>query len=278
MKLYVLLITITIFLGINPNGYADGGDILYTKPVKSVLFSHKAHSKISCDRCHSGLFEMKALTAQEKPDFNMNALYKGKYCGACHNGKVAFASDTQCARCHGGVKEYSELKKKPIQKSEIKGPDTPITIGSGTTKVMFKHTTHSKVSCSDCHSKIFKMKQGSTKITLSEHHNNTKCFSCHNGKKTFGMNNCIPCHNSKPTPKGDLVYKFKEGILPAYFSHDFHIKMFKCEDCHDKHFVMKMRGSKMTMQKMYEGKYCGACHNGMFASDIKDCAKCHFKK
>lgn len=278
MKFLVLFLSAALFIVSNATVYADAGDILYTKPVKSVLFSHKTHSKISCDRCHSGLFEMKALTAQERPDFNMDSLYKGKYCGACHNGKEAFASDTQCATCHGGVREYAKFKKQPQQRADIKGPAEPITIGSGSSKVSFKHTTHSRVSCGDCHSKQFKMKRGSIKVVFADHYKNTGCFNCHNGKKSFGMNNCLSCHDTKPSPKGELVYQLKGGVPPAYFSHEFHSKIFKCEDCHNKHFEMRIHGSKMNMQKMYEGKYCGACHNGMMGFDIKECAKCHYKK
>lgn len=90
-----------------------GGDILYTKPVKSVLFSHKTHVEqkgLTCDMCHSGSFEMQSFRAQENPDFNMESLYQGKYCGACHNGTMAFASNTRCASCHTGVKGSSMAK------------------------------------------------------------------------------------------------------------------------------------------------------------------------
>lgn len=86
-----------------------GGDILYTEPVKSVLFSHDVHEGIDCESCHDDVFEMKALAAQEADDFNMEALYQGKYCGFCHDGATAFASDTRCASCHLGVKGYNRL-------------------------------------------------------------------------------------------------------------------------------------------------------------------------
>ncbi len=89
-----------------------GGDILYTEPVKSVIFSHNIHVEkngLECDSCHDGLFEMKALAAQTKENFTMNALYQGEYCGACHDGSTAFASNTQCATCHIGVKGYRKV-------------------------------------------------------------------------------------------------------------------------------------------------------------------------
>ncbi len=87
--------------------HQSGGDVIYTQPVQGVLFSHQAHVEgvgLDCESCHTGQFEMKALKVQEKADFVMEALYKGKYCGACHDGSMAFASNTRCASCHVGVK------------------------------------------------------------------------------------------------------------------------------------------------------------------------------
>ncbi|MCS7278509.1 MAG: cytochrome c3 family protein [Thermodesulfobacteriaceae bacterium] len=98
-----------------PNEEIGAPEIVYNKPVKGVLFSHKYHVGelgLSCESCHPKLFEMQALKAQENPDFNMNALYQGKYCGACHDGKMAFASNTKCATCHIGVKGLKRLEKE----------------------------------------------------------------------------------------------------------------------------------------------------------------------
>jgi c(7)-type cytochrome triheme protein len=99
-----------------------GGDVLYTKPVKAVLFSHESHVEslgLSCDMCHNAIFEMASLTAQENDDFTMQSLYDGKYCGACHSdGSMAFASDTQCARCHVGVKGYKARNKDAAESND----------------------------------------------------------------------------------------------------------------------------------------------------------------
>ena len=82
-----------------------GGDIIYTKPLKAVIFSHKAHTEdigLECDWCHEETFEMEALYMQENTDFTMDSLCNENYCGTCHNGERAFkASDTaNCAKCH----------------------------------------------------------------------------------------------------------------------------------------------------------------------------------
>ena len=92
--------------------HAVGDDILYDKPVKSVTFNHSLHVEkhgMGCADCHDGMFAMKAKLAQANSDFTMASLYEGEYCGACHDGAAAFASNTRCASCHGGVKEYERV-------------------------------------------------------------------------------------------------------------------------------------------------------------------------
>ncbi|MFC1769602.1 c(7)-type cytochrome triheme domain-containing protein [Nitrospirota bacterium] len=87
-----------------------GGEIVYSYPVKGVLFSHKFHVEdmgFGCDACHPIPFNIISDSAQGKEDFTMKGLIEGKYCGVCHAPDgMAFASDTQCARCHVGSKGY----------------------------------------------------------------------------------------------------------------------------------------------------------------------------
>ena len=95
------------------NAYGVPGDIYYTQPVESVVFSHQTHAVelgFKCGTCHSAIFQMKAQAVESKPDFNMKGLASGKYCGSCHNSgnRAAFPSDDQCARCHRGVKGLEE--------------------------------------------------------------------------------------------------------------------------------------------------------------------------
>jgi|SRR5208283_4229411 len=257
-------------------GVTHGGDILYTKPVKSVLFSHNLHvekEKLGCDMCHMKLFEMKALAAQSKEDFTMGALYKGKYCGACHNGKAAFASNTQCARCHGGVKEAAATK--PAVAWSPQGPKGAIVIGAGESAVNFEHAVHTVTfKCGDCHAKLFALKKGKDKITMGDIYKGQYCGACHNGKTAFISTDCTKCHAKAPAPKAPLVYKLKD-MGPVTFSHTFHAGVFSCKKCHPKIFAMKKTQGKMTMDAMNKGKQCGACHNGTIATSVTDCGKCH---
>jgi len=92
--------------------YGPEAPIVWTKPVKAVIFNHKTHTMdndLDCESCHDDLFEMEAGVAQEEEDFNMESLYAGNYCGACHDGDTAFASDTRCTACHIGVRGYARL-------------------------------------------------------------------------------------------------------------------------------------------------------------------------
>ncbi len=97
------------------DAYGPEAPIVWVKPVKTVVFEHKTHTMdagLSCDSCHDDLFEMENGAAEKKDDFTMAALYKGKYCGSCHDGSTAFASSTRCASCHIGVRGQARLGDK----------------------------------------------------------------------------------------------------------------------------------------------------------------------
>lgn len=113
------------------------------------------------------------------------------------------------------------------------------------------------------------MKAGTASVTMKDIDRGAYCGACHNGKKAFASSECTRCHEMKKFDK-DLLYKV-EGIGNVTFSHKFHTGMFSCDDCHTKYFAMKKTQGKMKMDRMNEGKLCGACHSG----NISDCAKCH---
>jgi len=89
--------------------------VIFNRPVKAVVFDHKGHVDLGldCASCHDKAFEMRKGAAEETPGkFTMQALYAGKYCGVCHNGNIAFASNTRCASCHIGVKGLERMSGK----------------------------------------------------------------------------------------------------------------------------------------------------------------------
>lgn len=92
--------------------YGPEAPVIWEKPVRGVIFSHKRHTMefgLDCDECHDEVFEMFAGAAEEYDDFNMEAMYDGKYCGYCHDGDYAFAANKRCTACHIGVRGVERL-------------------------------------------------------------------------------------------------------------------------------------------------------------------------
>jgi len=78
---------------------------------------------------------------------------------------------------------------------------------------------------------------------------------------------------------GDLTFSPK-GAKKVIFSHDKHVndKGLKCTGCHYHVFQMTQGSYKMDMNKITKGDFCGKCHNGQKAFEVKDpknCDKCH---
>ncbi len=71
-------------------------------------------------------------------------------------------------------------------------------------------------------------------------------------------------------------YADAAGMRPAVFPHWFHRIRFRCKVCHaDLGFAFKAGGNKITMAKIIDGKFCGACHNGEISWSVENCAMCH---
>ena len=77
----------------------------------------------------------------------------------------------------------------------------------------------------------------------------------------------------KGSGAGRVIFKGKD--------HDW-TKGLTCKDCHISIFPFKKPGAEgaavIKMSDIYEGRYCGACHNGKKAFDAKpkdSCKRCH---
>ena len=68
-------------------------------------------------------------------------------------------------------------------------------------------------------------------------------------------------------------------MRPVVFPHWFHRIRFRCKVCHDQlGFEMRAGANEITMNKISEGEYCGACHNGQIAWPPENCDLCHSGK
>src|SRR4030066_937035 len=75
------------------NNYSDAAG------MRPAVFSHWFHRiRFACKVCHADLgFKFKA----GGNEINMLKIIDGKYCGACHNGNIAW-SVSNCNLCHSG--------------------------------------------------------------------------------------------------------------------------------------------------------------------------------
>lgn len=98
-----LLITIGVFF--TSSASAEYGDIVINNysdkaDMRPVIFPHWFHRiRFRCKICHADLgFKLQAGANK----INMLNLINGEYCGACHNGEVAWSLDN-CELCHTAI-------------------------------------------------------------------------------------------------------------------------------------------------------------------------------
>ncbi|MGO9378579.1 MAG: c(7)-type cytochrome triheme domain-containing protein [Dissulfurispiraceae bacterium] len=257
-------------------------------PVRSTANvdpNHKKHIAmgINCVVCHA------KITHSGITGYRSNM----KICYGCHDQQRSTnlnpPADTNCLGCH--------------RNRESLYPRGPITFGTGESAVNYEHVVHVAVfGCNTCHmagysptnwllatpknvgqvdgskssTALFPMQRDGVKITFADHTAGKFCFSCHNGEKSFAYTNCTNCHLKVPVPKAPIVYK-PVGAAPVTFSHQFHTQFFECTKCHTSIWPMKKGAKKMTMDPMYEGKFCGVCHNDKEAFATTTCDKCHIE-
>ena len=68
---------------------------------------------------------------------------------------------------------------------------------------------------------------------------------------------------------------------PVTFDHESHVDPDEpnCKTCHLKMFKIRpVRAGALgavSMEKLYDGKQCGTCHNGEDSFSVEDCEFCH---
>lgn len=102
--------------------HAEYGDVVFNRHSESngvapVIYPHWFHRiRFRCKVCHDELgFKMRAGANEVR----MADIVDGKFCGMCHNGRIAWGAE-RCDLCHSG---------KPGLKSRIHGGDQ--TTGPG---------------------------------------------------------------------------------------------------------------------------------------------------
>ena len=196
--------------------------------VEPVTFSHWSHRRrYTCQVCHSELDFAFKTNVTEITEAGNKA---GKYCGACHDGKIAFGHDQQhCEKCHNGNPGYgknrfSELSKLPrtpfgnridwvaavenrsIAPARFLKVSPPPGIPYDKTLLLeaeriqvppaiFPHKAHTAwLECNNCHPEIFNTKKKTTKhFEMKMNLAGEFCGVCHM-TVAFPMNDCKRCH------------------------------------------------------------------------------------
>lgn len=199
------------------------------KGMSPVLFSHWQHRiKYTCRVCHGELdFTMQANTTEITEYANR----RGRFCGACHNGKVAFKANGNCTRCHvenvkqladsfnktaadlqftrtnyGNCVDWVEVLRQgkiaPRKFLKNKSDDLPFekllileAEWSMIPPSIFPHKLHTEwLDCSNCHPDIFNIKKKTTKhFSMAYILRGQFCGACHL-TVAFPMNDCVRCH------------------------------------------------------------------------------------
>lgn len=195
---------------------------------KAVSFSHWLHrTKFTCRVCHGELDFLMKVNATEITE---QANRSGKFCGACHNGTIAFPNKGNCDKCHtgrlgaGSSKFEAFLLKTPIQRTAAgngvnwteglnSGAVKPQTfirkkprdmmfgkvlqLKTGTsliTAALFPHQAHTAwLDCDNCHPDLFTIRKTETHFSMDEILKGNYCGVCHL-KVAFPMNECRRCH------------------------------------------------------------------------------------
>lgn len=115
---------IVTIAGTEKDAEAEYGDVVMNQysddaGMRPVVFPHWFHRiRFRCKACHGDLgFKFEA----GGNDVNMVKIIDGQYCGACHNGDVAWSIEN-CDLCHSGVagtptQVHHSTTQKPRAKS-----------------------------------------------------------------------------------------------------------------------------------------------------------------
>ena len=104
LLIYILL-ALPLVLAFDRQVAAEYADVVLNRNsdkegVRPVIYPHWFHRiRFQCRVCHSEMgFEMRVGAN----NVTMEEIIDGKFCGACHNGEIAWSVEN-CDLCHSGV-------------------------------------------------------------------------------------------------------------------------------------------------------------------------------
>jgi c(7)-type cytochrome triheme protein len=213
-----------------------------------VVFDHWVHRQYyTCRLCHVDIgFGMTSGSTKVRAADNI----KGYFCGTCHNGKTTHNKKRIFDSC---AREYSREEYK---------------------RCVLCHTLERSAAKED---EFFRFADRLPKERYGNGINWEKAEDEGLIKPVDYLEGISSKKaNLKVTPDFSLKAKV-EGMPDIIFSHRKHTVWNGCELCHPDIFLGIKRGStKYSMVELFEGKYCGVCHDKV-AFPQTDCQRCHSK-
>ena len=215
--------------------FADAAD-----PALHVTYPHAPHTQwLSCDNCHPAIFPLER--GAEPPAITMDSIKAGEHCGVCH-GKVAFAADEACARCHQGLPNQADWRA-------TEEPRAPMETAQTWAEA----------------ERLLPVTQGMP-----------------DWAKALVDGVIVPRAGIDPETRHQPVLPLNIELVPeavpAYkvvYPHAPHTAVLSCASCHPGIFEMRAGADPINMQKIFAGEYCGRCH-GKVAFDVTTgCPRCH---
>jgi len=210
--------------------------------VAPVVFEHWLHrSRYTCRLCHIDIgFAMQANDTM----ISCDDIEAGFYCGSCHNGEEAFA---RSGNGRGGDKSANCVRCH-AEGDETRRRDAFYELAHTLPRERFGNGIDWEKAEEDG---LIRLKDFLPGISIRK---------------------------QKLKDPEDLEIRVKESGMPdIIFSHDKHAAWSGCELCHPDIFGVKTGQTVYTMQEIFDGRFCGACHGSVAFPNI-DCQRCHTKE
>ena len=209
--------------------------------IAPVVFSHWLHrAKFTCRLCHVDVgFAMEANGTQMREEDNR----KGYYCGSCHNGRIAFGATSRNAK----GEEVKNCDRCHSSGRDVRPQYDFATFVSDLPKGRFGNNVDWEAAELDGKIKLVDTIEG---ISVKR--------------------------RPLEIPKDYSIEAKLAGLPEIIFSHKKHAVWNGCELCHPDIYAVKAGATKYSMEDVFAGKFCGACH-GSVAFPAMDCQRCHVK-
>ncbi len=204
-----------------------------------VIFHHWLHrSKYTCRLCHVDIgFAMEIGGT----DIRNEDIKNGLFCGTCHNNEIAFGQFKK----NGKEQNLENCVRCHSYAREVKLKNDFYEFRKGMPRERFGNGIDWQVA---------------------EEKGKIKPIDYLEGISIKGDGIKKPeAFELKPTA---------ENMPKIVFSHEKHNKWSGCELCHPEIFAPSKGSEPYSMEKIFEGRYCGVCH-GPVAFPNFDCQRCH---